>query len=63
MAFRSSFVCEAPTKIPSNWKQKEATKGMTKFAKKIGIDNLKIFWMDDFEDIFSVARIYSSKIW
>ena len=28
MAFRSSLVCDAPIKIPSNRKQKEAAKGI-----------------------------------
>ena len=30
---------------------------MTKLAKKIGMDNLKIFWIDDLEDMLKINFI------
>ena len=30
---------------------------MTRFEKKIGIDNLKIFWIDDLEDMLKINFI------
>ncbi|MDC3083366.1 hypothetical protein OA321_03580 [Pelagibacteraceae bacterium] len=45
------------SRLPINPVSTIATNGMTKLEKKIGMDNLKIFWIDDLGVMLKISFI------